>query len=411
MKKSFSQSQIIKALVAGVALVPLFAFSVTHNVSNATQLRTAMSSAASGDIIVLAAGTYQPSTVVSGIQSLSYANGGIAHVVAAQFVLKNKTNITIKAASATNKPVLKATAVGDGKYIFYAQSSNGLKLENIIFETGEKGAVIDRSDNVQVTGCVFRDIGAEGLHLRDGTDSAQVKNNSFTRIGMARKDRGEALYIGSDKKMWHPDYLPANPRDDFKFIGANDNTLVDGNTFGPDIGAEHVDLKEGTRGAIVRNNTFIGAITNATLMAAEGDYGLALVFDKAYQSKIHNNSFNMLNAKFINTTDFFSAIRLQQIFTNAVIGGVQVTEAGWDLYGHGGKYVKNTVTNTNSKLRVVINPSFGGKNAVVGCDTNGTQLRYKNFSGSKTSLSIDGNDGNTGASVVSGATCDLHDSI
>jgi hypothetical protein len=107
-------------LASALAFTPAAVSAAIINVSTVSQLRSALANAASGDEIVIAAGTYKPSTVTT---PQLYTTDGVIKT-AAMFQISNKSNVTIRGASSTNKPILKSLSPGDGNYIFYAHATS-----------------------------------------------------------------------------------------------------------------------------------------------------------------------------------------------------------------------------------------------------------------------------------------------
>lgn len=373
-------------------------WSATYTVSDSVELREKMKSAKNGDTILIAPGVYSPSDVVPNLYSLSHTNGGVKRRMAPRFALINKSNITIKAANPNNKPKLRGTGIFDGRYIFYAQKANNLRLENIIFENARIAVVVDRSDNVKILNNTMRNTGNEAVHLRDGSDKNLIKGNDIYDVGLERKDRGEAIYICNDKKKWHPNYTEG--KDDDIYQGNCDNTIIENNKIGPNIGAEHVDIKEGVTGTIIRNNTFYADINDGNLVSADGDFSRSIIHDKGHKSSIHNNTFDLKGMIWYNQSEKMTAIRAEQVLKDK--------DSGSDKFGHNGRYVYNTVLNGSSREFVVLVPSRGGNNAIVGCDKNGRNNRYAVISKNKAGLKINNGEGNTGSSVVSGQACDRY---
>ncbi len=78
----------------------------------------------------------------------------------------------------------------------------------------------------------------ELLVLADASHDNIVRNSSFHDSGLGAPRYGEGIYIGNGST----DSDPA------------DNNQVIGNWFGPNIRAEHVDVKRGTSGNVVEGN-------------------------------------------------------------------------------------------------------------------------------------------------------------
>jgi hypothetical protein len=345
---SAKKAALIALLTA--LFLPIQSFAATYTVTNADQLTARLAAAKTGDVIVVRAGTYQPAQAVPNVKTLD----GVL-VVAPMFLIRNVANVTIRAEVASNKPVLKARGIGNGEYVFYAQNANNLIIQNLRIENGEKGLVVDRSNNVKVQGTDFREIGWEALHIRDGSKAASISGNTFQAIGVERNDRGEAVYIGSDKDKWHPAFYV---RGDSFYQPACDDAIVEGNTFGPNIGGEAVDVKEGTTGVTVRNNTFNMGLTDPRLANSSSEKANSAIDVKGNGTVVTGNRFSVGG-----NTNITTAI---EVF--AVIKSSSTPNTGYKTWGYDGFFTKNTLSGDNASQFVAALLSYGG--ATMGCNTN-----------------------------------------
>lgn len=108
-----------------------------------------------------------------------------------------------------------------------------------VMATGASGNVLDDLE-------VF-DIGEEGIHFRQSSSDNVVRHSEVHDTGQVTEDYGEAIYLGSAKNHW-----PGGEPD------PSDRNKVLNNKLGPNVTAEHVDIKEGTTGGEVSGNTFDG---------------------------------------------------------------------------------------------------------------------------------------------------------
>jgi hypothetical protein len=104
---------------------------------------------------------------------------------------------------------------------------------------GTRGTVID--------GLLVHNIGDEAIHLRDNSTDNVVRNCEVHDTGKRRPGFGEAIYIGQAVSNWVDDQPDRSDR----------NRILN-NKLGPNVAAEHVDIKEGTTGGEVRGNVFDG---------------------------------------------------------------------------------------------------------------------------------------------------------
>jgi hypothetical protein len=94
---------------------------------------------------------------------------------------------------------------------------------------------------------VFR-IGDEAIHFRDNSTDNLVRNSEISDTGLREPGFGEGLYFGQARSNW------VNGQPD-----RSDRNKAINNRIGPNVRAEHLDLKEGTTGGEIRGNTFDGA--------------------------------------------------------------------------------------------------------------------------------------------------------
>ena len=348
----FDKSNAIKLVATSLLLIPGIALCDTVTVSNYTELRAALAGATNGRIIKLNAGTYAPPNAPTQFMTL---DGSVN--TSPMFLLHDVSNVTIQAA-ATNptsaqKPLLKAPS-RTGNYVFYGQRVDGLTLKNLRIQNADKGVVIDRSNNVTVDGVEIFNTGTEALHFRDGSDYAEVMNSSIAHAGMERADRGEGLYLCNDRKMWNSYYQPT-PKEEDRAQNC-DHAKIHNNTFGPNIGAEPIDIKEGTVGIRIYNNHFIMKMDDAGLLATPvlnlPKYAIHM---KGTEAIVDNNTF-----------DFTGAVSTLQA---AISVDQQLDDDPSLIYIHGyyNWAVNNKVTGNNSSHRVFKAVSDGG--ATFGCNT------------------------------------------
>ena len=197
------------ALLAALALTPSLALGATYTVDTVTELKTRLENASNGDIIRIDGnGGNNGVYTYSGSTYSIYTTDGWTNL-APMFLIRDAANVTIEALNAAKKPILKGKDYTD-KYVFYGQKVPGLTIKNIKFTEARKGVVIDRSNNITFENNEIFEIGEEGFHLRDGSDNAIIRNNHIHDTGLVKVDRGEAIYICNDRKMWNPYYQP-NP--------------------------------------------------------------------------------------------------------------------------------------------------------------------------------------------------------
>ena len=93
-------------------------------------------------------------------------------------------------------------------------------------------------------------IGDEAVHFRTFSSHNTLQDSLIHDTGLSVAQYGEGVYVGSAYENWCT-YTACQP-------DRSDGNRIVGNTIGPNTTAESVDLKEGTTGGAVLNNTFSG---------------------------------------------------------------------------------------------------------------------------------------------------------
>jgi hypothetical protein len=173
---------------------------------------------------------------------------------------------------------------GTGSYNYLNPVANwwvfdGFRVTSSIFgiEVGTYG-----SPGMGASDCIFRSIdigqlGNGGVILRGNSSRNIVRANLIHDTGLLQYWYGEGVYIGSGASSNEP---------------ANDNQILD-NLFGPNVRADHVDVKAGTRGNIIDGN--ISDATGWQYTDGSGSGGQRT--DSVYSNQGLNSTFrgNVLN--------------------------------------------------------------------------------------------------------------------
>ncbi|MDI3423331.1 right-handed parallel beta-helix repeat-containing protein [Streptomyces luteolus] len=186
------------------------------DVSTSAELKSALSSARAGDTIRLADGTY---------------SGNFKTTTAA----RSDARITL-----TGSP--KAVLTAGGGYGLHLDGAAYWTVRGITVTGGQKGIMIDAARGVTVDSVTVHGLDMEGVHFRKSSSDGVIKDSRIYDTGNDGRGMGEGVYVGS-----------ANTLDD-----KSDRVRITGNTIGPDVGGESVDIKEGTTGARIIGNTFDG---------------------------------------------------------------------------------------------------------------------------------------------------------
>jgi parallel beta-helix repeat protein len=120
----------------------------------------------------------------------------------------------------------------------------GFSVRNV-----SKGIMTERANYNILHGLEIYRIGDEGVHFRKFSSDNRITHSWVHDVGLVNPEFGEAIYIGSAVSNW---VVYSDGRPDM-----SDRNQVVGNLLGPNVPAEGIDIKEGTTGAAVQNNTFI----------------------------------------------------------------------------------------------------------------------------------------------------------
>lgn len=240
-------------------------------VNTTKALSNALSKASPGDKIVIAPGTYP------GKFKLKKSGS------------KNKP-IWVIGEDASNMPILDggdynnktAFAIdGDDKGIAY------IYVQNIKVTNARGGITVDNADYVTIDGVEAYKVGQAGIHLRDGSEYNIVKNSYIHDTGLYNVKYGEAVYIGSDYTKW------PGGRSSSEYNPKVDYAQILNNTLGPNVTAEHVDIKEGSSYAYIIGNTFDAAGMTDILNG-----GLSYIDFKGNYSEVAYNKGNQNGNKY-----------------------------------------------------------------------------------------------------------------
>lgn len=202
-------------------------------VSTAAELTAALQAAAPRDAIVLADGNYQGNFVAQavGLEAMPIGLCG------------------------TGNAVLQGPSLTTG-YTLYLQNAQYWQVVGLSVVGGAKGIMLDGANHNLLKNLTVSDIGSEGIHLRKNSSDNVIEGAMVTRTGLAGNPMyGEGIYIGSSQNNWCT--LTAGNAD------RSDRNRVQGCHVSQTT-AEGIDIKEGTTGGEIRNNTLDGAGINAS---------------------------------------------------------------------------------------------------------------------------------------------------
>ena len=153
----------------------------------------------------------------------------------------------------TDASVIDGRSIETG-YLFHLDGADHWVLSGFMLVNGKKGVVLDEADHVLLTGLRVQDIGEEAVHFRAFSSDNVLSHSAIRDTGLLEPGYGEGAYVGSAINHWTSSGTPDR----------SDRNQILYNEFGPGIAAEHIDIKEGTTGGLVRGNVFDGrGITGA----------------------------------------------------------------------------------------------------------------------------------------------------
>ena len=289
-------------------------------VSTSSELHSALSSARAGDLIQLADGNYG-----DGSEFRLTASGTASQ----RITVCGTSNAVINAGSLSGRDGMKLSGAN------YATLS-GFTITNALF-----GVWVERSVHVLLQGLTVHGIGQEGIEIVDFSKNAIVSNNRIYDTGRVVAEYGEGIYIGSANAKWSA--LTGGVPD------ATDSVLIEGNNIGPDVRAEHIDIKEGTKGGIIRNNTFNGAGMIESQGSGESGWPNSWVILQGVGYRVENNT-----------------------GTNALSAGFRVVTHGTVMTGLDNTFDSNSFDVGGAAYGFLIQTGSGsnGNGNVVSCDNS-----------------------------------------
>jgi len=202
------------------------------HVSDTSGLKSALSSAKPGDEIILAPGKYiYEGSTPKGRMFTGEADG------------TEQQPVVLRSEDKENPAVLSGTDVAKN-YVLTITGDYWI-VQDIIAENAGKGIIVDNSDHTRIINCEVRNIGQEGIHLRDDSSYCLVESCYVHDTGLTKPGYGEAIYIGSSKSTTGYGY------------NCDYNTIRNCH-LGPNVAAEHVDVKEYTTGTLIEGCVFDG---------------------------------------------------------------------------------------------------------------------------------------------------------
>lgn len=227
-------------------------------VTNTEELKAALENAKAGDEIIVAEGEY----IYSGSTAKGYMFKSSGEGTEENPIIIRSEN--------PDKPAILSGSSPSSNFVF-ATFGDWWEIRDLKITNAQKGIMIDNSDHTKVIGCEVYQIGSEGIHFRDNSSYGLAEKCYVHDTGIISPGSGEAIYIGSAKSTTGYGY------------DCHYNT-VRGCRLGPNVAAEHVDIKEYTIGTVVEDCIFDG-----TGMSGE-NYAKSFVNVKGNDCIIRNNT-------------------------------------------------------------------------------------------------------------------------
>ncbi|MFI6603703.1 carbohydrate-binding protein [Nonomuraea sp. NPDC050536] len=212
------------------------------NVATAQQLRTALAGARPAQTIQLAGGTYHGSFIAQR-----------AGTASAPITLRGPRDaVLINDGPGGSGPSCSAPVSGfDPGYGVWLYNASYWALTGFTVANADKGVVLDNSQHVLLDDLYIHHIDEEAVAFRRSSADGTIRNSRIEHTGLKNPQYGEGVYIGTYHSSW-------GCYGNSGGVDRSDRIQVIGNTIGPYVTAEHVDIKEGTQNGVIRGNTFNG---------------------------------------------------------------------------------------------------------------------------------------------------------
>jgi parallel beta-helix repeat protein len=268
------------------------------NVANAYALANALSAAQPGDQIQLASGTYSGTINVTG--KIGTVTDSITLCGPSTAIISGSFNIT------------------DARYWRF----QGFQIKN-----GWIGIYAKNLDNSRISGLEVSNVGQEGIMLWNGSNNNVLSKNWIHDTGKTAPQYGEGFYIGQGQSG----ATAAQRAADF-------NQMLN-NKIGPNVTAEHFDVKLGTQGNIVKGNKHDG--TGFNVIWSNGDVTAALVIMDGSNQRLEADSVtNLLDSDPNNWAVFRTYAGTGTIVTKNVVIGPTTAKRLYDKDHASGTIVK-----------------------------------------------------------------------
>jgi len=215
----------------------------TVNVSTAPQLQAAIAGALPGDLIQMAAGTYNDKFIFNNL------NGTSTNPI----VLRGPQSAILQLGAG---PQSGGTIDYGSGYGLALDTSSYIWFMGFSVQYAPKGIMFDQANNCWLKGLNVSWVEQEGIHLRNYSSSNLLEDCTVHDTGKKSPGFGEAYYVGSAKSNWTATTSRTGGGPD----AANDNIIRRCKAYA--FTAEGVDIKEGTYRTKVEYCWFDGSLLN-----------------------------------------------------------------------------------------------------------------------------------------------------
>ncbi|MDY7528411.1 MULTISPECIES: right-handed parallel beta-helix repeat-containing protein [unclassified Cryobacterium] len=136
-------------------------------------------------------------------------------------------------------------------YVLHLQDAAFWVLDGFTVRNGQKGVMLDGTSNTVLQNLTVQHVGDEAIHLRAFSSDNTLVGNTISDTGLFKRKFGEGIYVGTAESNW---CTISNCAPD-----TSDRNVITGNTISGTT-AESVDIKEGTTGGTLNQNTFDGSM-------------------------------------------------------------------------------------------------------------------------------------------------------
>jgi hypothetical protein len=199
----------------------------TVNVSTAAQLSAALSVASPGQTISLADGTY--------VGHFTLLHSGTA---AAPIRITGSRNAHLDGGSMS------------GGYVLHLDQANYVQVDGITITDAQKAVVMDQCSHDVLTNLDAYHTGEEIILLRNYSSDNVVSGNEVHDSGHTTAGYGEGIYIGLAISNWSSS---GQSRTNGGPDTSDRNQITGNHIYGTT--AENIDIKEGTTGGLIANNS------------------------------------------------------------------------------------------------------------------------------------------------------------